>query len=297
MTAIDSISPKVARLAVANRAGVARSAIGIGAVAPNFRQGSRRFVPKPSPTYGWLLGPALLLLVWSIGSATRMIDPRVLPAPWVAVTTAARLIAEGRLQTNLLTSVERAGAGFAFGVLAGLIGALFAGLTRIGGQLFDGIVQIKRAIPIFALLPFLILWFGIGETMKVAVIALGVFVPVYLNTYGGLKNIDLRYVELAETLRVRYADFLWHVILPAALPNFLLGLRHAAIACWLTLIVVERTNATSGIGYMTDLAVSYAQTDVMLVGLVLYAVLGVSTDGAVRLAQRRLLSWQRTIGR
>jgi sulfonate transport system permease protein len=296
MTAIDSVSPKVARLAGADRTSTARRA-DFGAGAPDFRRSSPRFVPKPGPAYGWLLGPAVLVLVWSIGSATGMIDRRVLPAPWVAVTTAARLIAEGRLQSNLLTSVERAGAGFALGVLAGLAGALFAGLTRIGGQLFDGIVQIKRAIPIFALLPFLILWFGIGETMKVSVIALGVFVPVYLNTYGGLKNIDLRYVELAETLRVRYRDFLWHVILPAALPNFLLGLRHAAIACWLTLIVVERTNATSGIGYMTDLAVSYAQTDVMLVGLVLYAVLGVSTDGAVRLVQRHLLSWQRTIGR
>jgi len=290
VSTIETVSTKVFR-----RVGIGRSGL---APATRSADGRRRarFVPKPGPSYGWVLGPALLILVWSIGSATGMIDRRILPAPWVAVTTGFRLVAEGRLQSNLLASVERAGLGFAFGVLAGVAGALFAGLTRTGGQMFDGIVQIKRAIPIFALLPFLILWFGIGEVMKVSVIALGVFVPVYINTYSGLKNIDLRYVELAETLRVRYRDFLRHVILPAALPHFLIGLRLAVIADWLTLIVVERTNATSGIGYMTDLAVTYAQTDVMLVGLVLYAILGVSSDAVVRLLQRRLLSWQSTIG-
>ena len=254
-----------------------------------------RFVPKPSPTWGWALGPALLLLFWSLGSATGVIDHRILPAPWVAVTTGASLIAEGRLQSNLLASLGRVGAGLVLGVTAGVVGALPSGLTRIGGQLLDGLVQIKRAIPLFALVPFFILWFGIGETMKVTVIAIGVFFPIYLNTYHALRNIDLRYVELAETLQVRYRDFLLQIVLPGALPGFLLGLRFAVMTAWLSLIVVEQTNATSGIGYMTNLAVSYAQTDVMLVGLVLYAVLGVASDTAIRVLQRSLLPWQRTI--
>ena len=262
--------------------------------APSVRAGRRLSLGK-GLSYGWIFGPIVLLAFWSLGSALDWIDPRILPAPWVAVTTGTSLAAEGRLLPNILVSAERVGSGLAFGILAGVLLALFSGLTRFGGYLIEGVIQIKRAVPIYALIPFFTLWFGIGEGMKITVIAVAAFYPVYLQTHNALRSIDLRYVELAESLRLTYRDFLRHIVLPGVLPGFLLGLRFSVMAAWLSVIIVEQTNATRGIGYMINLAVSYAQTDVMLVGLVLSAILGVASDCAVRLLQRGLLSWQRTL--
>ncbi|WP_325341862.1 ABC transporter permease [Xylophilus sp.] len=247
--------------------------------------------------WGWWIGPALLLVVWTIGSATGWIDKRILPAPWIAVTTSIDLIAQGRLQANLAVSAWRAAQGLALGTLAGVVVALISGLTLSGGYLFDGLVQVKRAVPSLALIPFFILWFGIGEYMKVMVIAIGAFTPIYIHTHNALRGIDIRYVELAETLRLSYPQFIRHVVLPGALPGFFLGLRFALIGSWLGLVVVEEFNATSGIGYMINLARNYAQTDVMLVGLVLYALLGLASDYGVRWLERRTLAWRRTLAR
>jgi sulfonate transport system permease protein len=247
--------------------------------------------------YGWLLGPLLLLIYWSLGSASGFIDSRVLPAPWVAVTTGIDLIQEGRLQQHLLISASRAAQGIAFGLAAGVLIALLSGLNLVGGYIFDGLVQVKRAVPSLALIPFFILWFGIGETMKVTVIAIGVFTPIYIHTHNALRQIDLRYVELAETMRVGYGRFLRHVVLPGALPGFLLGLRFGVMGAWLGLVVVEQFNTTSGIGYMINLARAYAQADVMLVGLVLYAVLGLVSDRVVRAIEARALVWRKTLAK
>jgi sulfonate transport system permease protein len=244
---------------------------------------------------GWLLGPLLVLFYWSVGSASGYIDPRVLPSPWATLATAADLVRDGRLQENLAVSAIRAGEGFVFGTLAGLVVALISGLSLTGGYLFDGVIQMKRAIPTLALIPLVILWFGIGETMKVTVIALSVFIPVYLQTHNALRAIDLRYVELAETLGLSRTAFIRNVILPGALPGVFLGLRFGVMAAWLALVVVEQLNAVSGIGYMINLARTYAQTDIIVVGLVVYALLGLASDGAVRAAEARVLSWRRSL--
>lgn len=246
---------------------------------------------------GWLLGPALALLAWTLGSYFGLIDARVLPAPWTAAETALELIRDGRLPQNLAISAWRAAQGFAIGVSSGLLVALAAGLTLTGGYLFDGLVQVKRAIPTLALIPLVVIWFGIGETMKVAVIALGVFVPIYLNTHTALRGIETRYVELAETVGLSRLAFVRHIVLPGALPGFLLGLRFGVMNAWLALVVVEQLNATSGIGYMINLARVYAQTDVIVVGILVYALLGLASDATVRAAERRLVGWRRTLGK
>ena len=249
----------------------------------------------PDPL-GWLLGPALLVAVWTLGSYLGLIDPRVLPSPWTTAETAVDLIREGRLQANLAVSAWRAGQGLVFGVSVGLVVALLSGLSLLGGYLFDGLVHVKRAIPTLALIPLVVIWFGIGETMKVTVIALSVFVPIYLNTHTALRGIETRYVELAETVGLSRWAFVRDVVLPGALPGFLLGLRFAVMSAWLALVVVEQLNATSGVGYMINLARTYAQTDVIVVGLVVYALLGLSSDMAVRALESRLLAWRRTFG-
>ncbi len=255
----------------------------------------RRLGPGKPIKFGAAIGPVLLLAVWSIGSATGWIDPRSLTAPWTVVTTAGDLIADGRLQSNLWTSTQRAFIGLGFGIVLGVVLALISGLSRLGEAILDGPVQIKRAIPSLALLPLLILWLGIGEGMKIVTILLGVFIPIYIHTHNGLRTIDARYVELAQTVGLSQWDFIRRVVLPGALPGFLLGLRFAVTGAWLSLVVVEQINATSGIGYMMELARTYGQTDIIIVGLVLYGVLGLLSDGAVRLIQRRALSWRRTL--
>jgi sulfonate transport system permease protein len=246
-------------------------------------------------SFGWLLGPALLLAFWVVGSATGLIDSRVLPAPWSTIHTALDLIGQGRLQTDLAVSARRAFIGLLYGTALGVAVALGSGLTLIGGYLFDSLIQMKRAIPTLALIPLVILWFGIGEAMKITVIGLSVFLQIYVHTHNALRTIDVKHVELAESLGLGRSSFLRHVVLPGALPGFLLGLRFAIAAAWLALVVVEQVNATSGIGYMITIARTYAQTDIVLVGLVLYALLGLSSDAAVRLLERRALTWRRTL--
>jgi sulfonate transport system permease protein len=255
----------------------------------------RRLGPGKPIRFGAVIGPVLLLVIWSIGSATGWLDPRVLSAPWTVVTTAGDLIADGRLQSNLWTSTQRAFIGLGFGIVLGVVLALISGLSRLGEAVLDGPIQIKRAIPSLALLPLLILWLGIGESMKIVTILLGVFVPIYIHTHNGLRTIDARYVELAQTVGLSRSDFIRRVVLPGALPGFLLGLRFAVTGAWLSLVVVEQINSTSGIGYMMELARTYGQTDIIIVGLVLYGVLGLLSDGAVRLIQRKALSWRRTL--
>jgi sulfonate transport system permease protein len=255
----------------------------------------RRLRPRRPIRFGFLVGPLLLLALWAAASATGWLDPRFLSAPWTVLTTAGDLAESGRLQDNLLTSIQRVALGLAIGVPLGTVLALVSGLSRWGEALIDGPIQIKRAIPALALMPLLILWLGIGEVMKVTVIAVGVLVPIYIHTHNGLRGIDSRYVELAETVDLGRATFVRKVVLPGALPGFLLGMRFAVTTAWLFLVVAELINSTSGIGYMMDLARTYGQTDVILVGIVLYGLLGLFSDAAVRLVERRALSWRRTL--
>ncbi len=262
---------------------------------PARRGHKRRLGPGRPIPYGAAIGPLLLLALWAVASAAGWLDPRTLTAPWTVVTTAGDLIADGRLQDNLAVSAQRAGLGLASGVALGTVLALVSGLSRWGEAVLDGPIQIKRAIPSLALIPLLVLWLGIGEGMKVTTITLGVFVPVYIHTHNGLRGIDSRYVELGESLRLSAGTFVRRIVLPGALPGFLLGLRFAVVNAWLALVVVEQINSTSGIGYMMELAREYGQTDIIVVGLVLYGVLGLLSDGAVRLAQRKALTWRRTM--
>ncbi|CUS43216.1 MAG: ABC transporter permease [Pseudomonadota bacterium] len=264
-------------------------------VTPSQQPGLRRLGLGAPLAWGWILGPGLLLLYWSVLSATGWLDPRVLPAPWTAVETAIELLRDGRLQDNLAVSAWRAGQGLVFGTTIGVVLALLSGLTLLGGYVIDGLVQLKRGIPVLALIPFMVLWFGVGEGMKVTVIAVTVFAPVYIQTHTALRAIDLKQVELAETLELSHWGFIRHVVLPGALPGLLTGLRFGVTASWLALVVVEQLNATSGIGYMITLARNYAQTDIMLVGLVVYALLGLTSDAVVRLIQQRALRWRRTL--
>lgn len=279
-----------------NASSIARAVQSAAHAGADGRSARRTSLAPGTPaSWGWVLGPALLLALWTSGSALGLIEPRVLPAPWTLVRTAVDLIVNGHLLVDLGVSFLRALEGLLFGVTLGVAVALISGLSLLGGYLFDSLIQMKRAIPTLALIPLLILWLGIGEGMKITVIALSVFVQIYLHTHDALRSIDLKHVELAESLGLSRWAFLRNVVLPGALPGFLLGLRNAVAFAWLALVVVEQVNATSGIGYMITLARTYAQTDIILVGLAVYALLGLISDAAVRLLERHLLTWRRTL--
>ena len=266
-----------------------------GVLAPRPRR-RRRLGPGRTSARGLALGPLLLVAAWTVGSATGLVDPATLSPPWTVVTTAAELVADGRLQSNLLTSVQRAAIALVLGVGLGVALALVAGLSRVGEAIVDGPVQIKRAVPTLALIPLAIIWFGIGEEMKIIMIALSVFVPVYINTHAALRGVDLRFVELAESVGLSRREFVRRVALPGALPGFFTGLRLAVTVSWTALVVVEQVNATSGIGYLMTQARTYGQTEIIVVGLVVYALFGLVGDLAVRAAERRALSWRRSLG-
>ncbi|MBF6398693.1 ABC transporter permease [Nocardia cyriacigeorgica] len=261
------------------------------------RQRSRRTLgPGRAIPFGAALGPALLIGAWIIGSASGTLDPETLPAPWTVLRTAGELIADGRLQSNLLTSLQRAGISLVLGVVIGVVLALIAGLSRLGEALVDGPIQIKRSIPTLALIPLFIVRFGIGEEMKLIVITTSVLIPVYINTHAHLRSVDARYVELAETVGLSRTAFIGKIALPGSLPGFFTGLRLAVTISWLALVVDEQVNATSGIGYLMTQARTYGQIDVIVVGLVIYGLLGLLGDLAVRTVERKALSWRQTLG-
>jgi sulfonate transport system permease protein len=267
----------------------------VRATAPPTSRRRRRLGPgKPIP-YGRAIGPVLVIALWAAASGSGLLDPRMLSAPWTIVGTAGDLIATGELQKHVLASLQRAVIGFLIGGTVGTVLAIAAGVSRIGEALIDGPVQIKRAIPTIAMVPLLILWLGINEGFKIVLIALATGVYMYVQVHAGLTGIDNRYVELAEVQNYSRWEFLRHVVFPGALPGFFVGLRLATTAAWLILVTVEQINALSGVGYMMSQAQLYAKTDVVVVGLVVYGIFGFASDALLRLIERRVLSWRRTL--
>lgn len=255
----------------------------------------RRLSPGSRHPAARLVGPVLLVALWAAASAAGRLDPAAIPAPWTVLDTGTHLWTDGTLPTDVVTSLRRAASGFAIGLTAGVVLALASGLTRTGEALIDGTVQLNRAIPTLGLIPLFILWLGIGETFKIAIISIVVYIPIYLNTHAALSGIDHRYVELAEVQGLSKLRFIRQVVIPGALPGFFVGLRLGVTGSWLGLVVLEQINATSGLGYMMFQAQNYGQSDVILVGLVIYGVFGLASDTAVRLVERRVLSWRRTL--
>ncbi|MEV0179361.1 ABC transporter permease [Streptomyces sp. NPDC050625] len=255
----------------------------------------RRLSPGRRLPAARLAGPVLVVVLWAVASAAGQLDPGAIPAPWTVVRTAGRLWADGTLPTDVLTSLERAAYGFLIGLTAGVALALASGLSRVGEALIDGTVQLNRAIPTLGLIPLFILWLGIGETFKIAIIAIVVYIPIYLNTHAALSGIDSRYVELAEVQGLSKFRFVRQIVVPGALPGFFVGLRLGVTGSWLGLVVLEQINATSGLGYLMFQAQNYGQSDVILVGLLIYGVFGLVSDSVVRLIERRVLAWRRTL--
>lgn len=238
----------------------------------------------------WLL-PALLVTIWQLASSAGWLSSRILPAPVDVVTAFWSLATSGELWTHLWVSTRRALLGLAIGGGLGLAFGLLTGSVRAADTLLDSTIQMIRNIPALALIPLVILWFGIEESAKLFLIAVAVFFPLYINTYHGIRNVDTGLIEMAKTYGLRGWQLYRQVILPGALPSILVGLRFALGFMWVILIVAETISAQAGIGYMTMNAREFLQTDVVLVGILLYALLGKLADALARGLERVWLRW------
>ncbi len=248
---------------------------------------------RPSRRGPRLVSPLAVLVLWEAIARAGVLPEEKLPAPSAVLRAGWRLTLDGTLGEQLLASLTRAGAGLAIGGALALILGSVAGLIRLGDDAIDPPVQMARMLPHLALVPLLIVWVGIGESMKITLVALGAFFPLYFNIYAGIRDIDERLVEAARTCGLRQWARLRHVVLPGTLPSLFLGLRLSIGAAWLSLVVGEQTNTQSGIGFLMMEARDFSQTDVLVLGLFVYALLGLLSDLLLRIAERRTLQWRR----
>ncbi|MFJ5046318.1 ABC transporter permease [Streptomyces sp. NPDC088719] len=240
------------------------------------------------------VGPLLLLTLWQVFSATGVLDPDVLASPGTIARAGADLVADGTLPAAMGVSLQRVLVGLLLGGVVGTALALVSGLSRLGEDLVDATVQMLRTVPWVGLIPLFIIWLGIGEAPKVALIALGVAFHLYLNVYAGIRGVDAQLIEAGESLGLGRWGLVRHVVLPGALPGAMTGLRYSLATAWLALVFGESINADAGIGFLMNQAREFFRTDVIVVCLVVYAFLGLTADVIVRILERLLLQWRPT---
>jgi sulfonate transport system permease protein len=238
----------------------------------------------------WAL-PVAILLAWQAASQSGWLSTRVLPAPLAVVQAFYTLSASGEMWQHVATSTARALSGFAVGGGLALLLGLLTGSLRWAETLLDSTLQMVRNVPPLALIPLVILWFGIDESAKLFLVSLGVFFPIYVNTFHGIRAVDPALIEMARSYGLHGWQLYRQVILPGALPNILVGVRFSLGFMWVILIVAETISAQAGIGYMTMNAREFLQTDVVLVGILLYAALGKLADVSAKALERWWLRW------
>jgi sulfonate transport system permease protein len=243
--------------------------------------------------YRWLswIVPALLIVLWQVAASTGLVSPQVLPAPSSVAATALDLARSGDLFVHLGVSLLRAAAGFVIGGTIGLAIGVVVGFSPLAQALLDRSIQMVRAIPFLAMLPLVIVWFGVGEVAKIFLVALAVLFPIYINTMLGIRQIDPKLMELAKVVGLDWAAVVRRIILPGAMPSILTGVRYALAHAWLALVIAETLATTKGIGFLAMDAREFLQTNVIVLTMIIYAIIGVVADGLVRLLESHFLSW------
>jgi sulfonate transport system permease protein len=244
------------------------------------------------------ISPLAVVGLWQLLSSTGALPPGKLQSPVSVAHTAYTLVTTnsptyGTLQASVLVSAERWGAGFFIGVAIAMALAVVSGLSRIGENSFDPLLNLARAVPLFGLLPLFIVWFGIGTMPKIIIITLGALFPMYINTFAGIRGVDPKLGELGQVLGLSRWELVRHVVLPGALPSVFTGLRLSVIGSLLALVVAEQDNANAGLGFMISTAQEFLANNIIVVCLIVYAILGVLADAIIRLVERRALSWRR----
>ncbi len=238
----------------------------------------------------WAL-PLAVLVLWQAAASFGFLSSRILPAPTDVALAFWRTLKDGSLLANIAVSTKRALTGLFIGGGIGFALGVLNGIWRPAETALDSTLQMLRNVPHLAIIPLVILWFGIDEEAKVFLVAIGVAFPIYLNTFHGIRTVDRGLVEMARVYGLSPAALFWRIVLPGALPSILVGLRYALGIMWLTLIVAETISSTSGIGYMTMNAREFLQTDVVVLGVLAYALLGKLADSLTRAIEHRALAW------
>src|SRR3954453_22079819 len=238
----------------------------------------------------WLL-PLTILIAWELASSVGWMSSRVLPEPLAVVRAFWHLSVTGEMWQHVATSSWRALSGFAIGGSLALALGLLTGSMRSAETLLDSTLQMLRNIPPLALIPLVILWFGIDESAKLFLVSLGVFFPIYINTFHGIRTVDPQLIEMGRIYGMSDGELFRRVIFPGALPSIFVGLRFALGIMWLTLIVAETIAASSGLGYMAMQAREFMLIDVVVLSILIYALLGKLADSASRALERLTLSW------
>ncbi|MDU6140099.1 MAG: ABC transporter permease subunit [Bradyrhizobium sp.] len=237
-----------------------------------------------------------MVVIWEALAQGGYLSPQVLPAPSKILRTAYKLTTQGTLLNDLGVSLLRATAGFAIGGAIGFVLGLLVGFSRLAEALIDRSIQMIRAIPFLAVLPLVIVWLGVGEAEKVFLVALGVTFPIYINTTLGIRQVDPKLIELARVQGLSPLALIRRIILPGALPSILTGVRYALATAWLALVVAETIGAQSGLGFLAMDAREFLRTDVIVLTIVIYALIGVLADLIARWLERRLLAWHPNYG-
>ncbi len=246
---------------------------------------------RPTASLRWL-SPVVTVALWQMLSLIGVLPEKILPAPTVILAAGWEVLTNGVLFSALVASAQRVVLGFALGAVTGIgLGLLVGFSTRIDAA-FDPLVQAVRALPHLGLVPLFIIWFGIGELPKVLLIALGVLFPLYLNTASGFRQADPKLLEAARVMGFSFTQRVRQVIIPSAAPALFVGLRQASASAWLTLIVAEQVNAREGLGFMINNARDFYRTDIVIFGLVIYAVLGLLTDALIRRWERHVFRYR-----
>jgi sulfonate transport system permease protein len=239
-----------------------------------------------------IASPLALLGLWQLGSFVGLIPERILPAPSLIAEAGVELLRNGQLADALHVSGVRVVEGLVLGGLVGLALGAAVGLSRWFESTVDPPMQMIRALPHLGLIPLFILWFGIGELPKVLLVALGVSFPLYLNTFSAIRQVDTKLLETAHVLGFTFRQRLTRIVIPSTAPQILVGLRQSLGIAWLTLIVAEQINADKGIGFLINNARDFLRIDIIIFGLIVYALLGIVTDAAVRVLERRARRYQ-----
>ncbi|UFS75483.1 aliphatic sulfonate ABC transporter permease SsuC [Tardiphaga sp. 37S4] len=247
-------------------------------------------LPRIDGLTQWIV-PLVILLVWQAACVTGYVPARVMPAPTDVALAGWKLLISGELTQNIWVSFWRASVGFLIGGSIGFAFGLANGLSQLSSKLTDTTLQMVRNVPHLALIPLVILWFGIDESAKLFLVALGVFFPIYLNTLHGIRTVDPQLIEMGRIYGMRNSELFRRVIFPGALPSIFVGVRFALGIMWLTLIVAETIAASSGLGYMAMQAREFMQIDVVVLSILIYALLGKVADSASRALERLTLSW------
>ncbi len=242
-----------------------------------------------------LIVPALLVLAWFAATASGAVKPYQFASPQAVFAEFGQLAASGALWSNLGASIERVALGFGLAlVLAIVVGAL-VGTSRLAERLIDPTLQAVRSVPSLAWVPLILLWLGIGETAKVTLIAIGAFFPIYVSLASGIRNVDRKLIEVASILGIRGRSLALRVLVPAALPQLLVGARIGLTQAWLFLVAAELLASTKGLGFLLTEGQQISRTDEILVAVLLFAICGKVSESGMRSIERRLVGWTDTV--